>query len=210
MAVDGRCVNAGFAPAAAPNGAADETDPYFVLEFCDAAILDAITLEDGLDAETGQRVRTMISAARAALAPHTAALASQQAECARLRDAWSFDGKLINQMRTQVEGLYRRLSEADAARVAAERALEPFAEFARQWNRQPMKGMADEFYCIHTGTEYEASLKRSDLQRAADVLAAKAACPHGRTMRELCPICAPPDWIPAAAARAARPGADNA
>lgn len=45
---------------------ADETDPWFVLDFCEGAIRDAITLEDGLDAETGASVLRMIANARAA------------------------------------------------------------------------------------------------------------------------------------------------
>ena len=49
-------------------------------------------------------------------------------------------------------------------------ALEPFAQFIRQWNRQPMRGLDDIIYAIHTGSEYEAELKRSDCQRALDVV----------------------------------------
>jgi hypothetical protein len=43
-----------------------ETDPYFVLDFCEGAIRDAIALEDGLDGETGARVLAMIAASKAA------------------------------------------------------------------------------------------------------------------------------------------------
>ena len=60
--------------------------------------------------------------------------------------------------------LLARLLREHAERGAA---LEPFAHFARQWARQPMRGMADEFYTIHTGTEYEAALRLSDLAAAA-------------------------------------------
>ena len=49
-------------------------------------------------------------------------------------------------------------------------ALRPFAHFWRQWERQPMRGLDDEFYVIHTGTDYEASLRRSDCEAASDLL----------------------------------------
>jgi hypothetical protein len=46
--------------------ACDETDPYFVLDFCRGAIEDAIGLDDGLDGAAGQAVLTMIANAFAA------------------------------------------------------------------------------------------------------------------------------------------------
>lgn len=54
-------------------------------------------------------------------------------------------------------------------------ALRPFASFWRQWERQPIAQMGDEFYGIHVGTKYEASLSRSDCRRAAEVLDALEA-----------------------------------
>lgn len=54
--------------------------------------------------------------------------------------------------------------------AALRRALQPFAYFARQWNRQPLLDIADEFYSIHTGTQYAASLKISMMERARLVL----------------------------------------
>jgi hypothetical protein len=47
-------------------GETSETDPWFVLDFCEGAIFDAIAVEDGLDGEAGSRVLTMIRAARTA------------------------------------------------------------------------------------------------------------------------------------------------
>ena len=52
----------------------------------------------------------------------------------------------------------RLRSELDAAR----RALEPFARFADAWDQQPLRGLTDQLYTIHGGTEYEASLRLSD------------------------------------------------
>ena len=85
------------------------------------------------------------------------------AECSRLtaeqrglRGALNMDAEVITALR-------QRVAEAEAA-------LEPFAHFWRQWERQPMRGLDDEFYCIHTGTEWEASVRRSDCKRAAEVL----------------------------------------
>jgi len=61
------------------------------------------------------------------------------------------------------------------AREAVVEALTPFATFWRQWQRQPMRGMDDVVYAIHTGTEYEAELRRSDCERADRVLRALAS-----------------------------------
>jgi len=58
-----------------------------------------------------------------------------------------------------------------SALTEAADALRPFAHFWTQWNRQPMRGMADTFYAIHTGTEYAAELSRTDCERAAQALA---------------------------------------
>lgn len=53
--------------------------------------------------------------------------------------------------------------------------MEPFAHFSRQWKRQPLKGISDEFYGIHTGTEYEAALKVTDCHAVAEIIGDLAA-----------------------------------
>lgn len=69
--------------------------------------------------------------------------------------------------------------EAMAARIQTlEQALEPFAQFGRQWARKPMRGMDDVIHAIHTGTEWEAEIKHTDMARAAQVL--KEITPHGK------------------------------
>lgn len=49
-------------------------------------------------------------------------------------------------------------------------ALKPFAHFARQWDRQPMRGYDEQFYGIHTGTEYAADLSVPDMRSALAAL----------------------------------------
>lgn len=66
---------------------------------------------------------------------------------------------------------HRELNELRAA-------LEPFAHFARQWERNPLCGIADELYAIHAG-ERGAALRLSDCQRAAAILAARSTAPEG-------------------------------
>lgn len=51
-----------------------------------------------------------------------------------------------------------------------EEALAPFAHFADQYERAPLRGAADTLYGIHTGTEFEAELKLSDCRAARDLL----------------------------------------
>lgn len=71
----------------------------------------------------------------------------------------------------------RKISETQRLKRAMQRhseqllaALEPFAHFANQWEAQPLGRYDDEIYSIHTGTEWEASIRLSDLQKARDVL----------------------------------------
>lgn len=66
-------------------------------------------------------------------------------------------------------------AETKAQRDAALRALRPFARFAEQWDRQPLSRIDDNFYSIHTGTEYEAELRLSDCRAARAILAATPA-----------------------------------
>lgn len=49
-------------------------------------------------------------------------------------------------------------------------ALQPFARFFDMWSARPLRGIDDEFYCIHTGTEWEASIRISDMQKALEAL----------------------------------------
>lgn len=50
-------------------------------------------------------------------------------------------------------------------------ALKPFAFFAEQWERRPLRGIADELYGIHAGTEFEAGIRLADCRKAREALA---------------------------------------
>lgn len=50
------------------------------------------------------------------------------------------------------------------------RALEPFAHFIKQYKRQPLRGQDDVYVSIHLGSEFEAQIKLSDLEKASDAL----------------------------------------
>lgn len=85
------------------------------------------------------------------------------------------DGHLLNafvRAILEVDSVSSR--EAPQERIAElERALAPFAEFARQWRRKPLKGTGEAFYGIHAGTEWEAELTHADLQRALAALSSE-------------------------------------
>lgn len=49
-------------------------------------------------------------------------------------------------------------------------ALKPFAEFGKALNAMPLRGLDDEFYMIHSGTEWESSLRLSDCRAALKTL----------------------------------------
>lgn len=49
-------------------------------------------------------------------------------------------------------------------------ALKPFARFAKMYEAKPLSGMGDAIYAIHTGTEWEAEIKRSDCAIALALL----------------------------------------
>jgi predicted RNase H-like nuclease (RuvC/YqgF family) len=68
----------------------------------------------------------------------------------------------------------RLLAYTDFLRAENDRlreALEPFAAFARAWERNPLRGMDDVIYMIHGFTEWEAALRLSDCTRARRALA---------------------------------------
>lgn len=49
-------------------------------------------------------------------------------------------------------------------------ALRPFADFAAKFNAKPLRGIDDTLYAIHTGTQWEAEIRLSDLFRARAIL----------------------------------------
>lgn len=67
---------------------------------------------------------------------------------------------------TQLE----RLLDSLAALTAVAEAAKPLAKFIAQFDARPLNGIGDEFYAIHTGTQWEASLRLSDLRRLAAAL----------------------------------------
>ena len=50
------------------------------------------------------------------------------------------------------------------------KALQPIADFVDAWEAKPLNGLDDAFYNIHTGTEWEASLRLSDLKKIRDLI----------------------------------------
>lgn len=81
----------------------------------------------------------------------------------------------------EVRRLWR--NEARRARAEEERyrkrverleaALRPFAEFVKAFDAKPLRGIADEFYTIHSGTENEASLSLAQCRAALAALEAE-------------------------------------
>jgi hypothetical protein len=61
--------------------------------------------------------------------------------------------------------IYRAAARIEALERCAE-TLRPFAKFSACWASKPLGNMDDEFYSIHTGTEWAASLRVSDMHRA--------------------------------------------
>jgi hypothetical protein len=89
--------------------------------------------------------------------------------------AWADDiSRNVELLLTDRDRLARRVEELDAA-------LRPFAAFARQWNRQPLRNMDGVIYAIHVGTEYEAELSLSDMQTAAALTSENAPSPAQET-----------------------------
>jgi hypothetical protein len=65
---------------------------------------------------------------------------------------------------------HQRVEALEAENARLREALEPFAHFADQWNKQPLRGIADTVYVIHLDTEYEAAFRLSDCQIARRAL----------------------------------------
>jgi len=70
---------------------------------------------------------------------------------------------LCRRTKDTFEKLTTRIAELEGA-------LQPFAYFAEQYDRQPLRGVADTLYGIHTGTEFEAELTLTACRAARDVL----------------------------------------
>lgn len=73
-------------------------------------------------------------------------------------------------------------ARAEGERQGLEQAadvLRPFANFAEKFNAKPLRGIADEFYVIHSGDD-GAALRLSDCQRALDLLSRTRAEKAGR------------------------------
>lgn len=51
-------------------------------------------------------------------------------------------------------------------------AVAPIAHFITQWDRRPLSNLADDFYSIHSSTEYEARISISNFRRIRNALAA--------------------------------------
>lgn len=85
------------------------------------------------------------------------------------------DGKSVRE-----EGYRAGLARAEAM----EKALRPFARFAEAFDGQPLKGLHDEFYVIHTNTEWEASLRMSDMRAARLALSPPSSSPPAPEERE--------------------------
>ena len=62
------------------------------------------------------------------------------------------------------------LAEMDAALIRELLdALRPFATFAKKWDDQPINGIDDRLYGIHSGTPWEAELRLSECRHAKAV-----------------------------------------
>ncbi len=64
----------------------------------------------------------------------------------------------------------QRGTQAETAAELLVKACEPFIHFITQFERQPLAKSHDEFYGIHGGTQYEATLRLSDMKKLRDLL----------------------------------------
>ena len=123
------------------------------------------------------------------------------------KNSGAYPGQAVKDIETlfdYIAALRQRLADAEATRrVAMERtaevlgekielerrlasaveALRPFALFAEKWDAQPLRNIDDEFYSIHTGTQWAASLRLGDCRKARTALAAAGAAPASASLR---------------------------
>jgi hypothetical protein len=74
---------------------------------------------------------------------------------------------LAEKVKNEFDSLNNRINKLETA-------LAPFVEFINKFDQKPIR-CDDEFYAIHVGTEWEASLKLSDLRAAREALGPVAA-----------------------------------
>ena len=93
----------------------------------------------------------------------------------------------------QLSAILSDQARAQAAKVATlearcarlHKALEPFSRFYAAWIAAPLGGHDDVLYAIHTGTQFAAALRLSDMKSAHDaVLAQEGKCPSVERMEK--------------------------
>ena len=57
-----------------------------------------------------------------------------------------------------------------ASHERLEKALMPFAHFATMFAAKPLGGMSNTIYGIHAGTQWEATISRTDCKAALEAL----------------------------------------
>jgi hypothetical protein len=101
----------------------------------------------------------------------TEALEKAKAELAACKESIISGQKVL---REDAEHNAARAEQSGKREAALREALLPFARFHRAYKSKPMRGVGDEFYGIHSGTEWEANLKHSDMARAYTALSQQA------------------------------------
>jgi hypothetical protein len=110
----------------------------------------------GLAAQPGETISATFTQAAQALT----ALRQRNAELESLALSW----------KSEAANEFLKRQSAEAQLSLAVEALRPFAEFSAALKAKPLRGVDDEFYGIHTGTEWEASLRFSQIHAAAAFL----------------------------------------
>jgi len=90
----------------------------------------------------------------------------QEAHTREGRNATTVDGKV------DLFNLANSAIKASGAEHLVElvRALEPFAYFIEQYKRQPFRNQDDVYVSIHLGSEFEAKIRLSDMEKASEAL----------------------------------------
>jgi hypothetical protein len=71
----------------------------------------------------------------------------------------------------EIKGLRSEIAALRSALALAREALGPFAKFVERFDAMPIRKQDDVLYGIHTGTEWEAEIRLSDLRKARALLA---------------------------------------
>ena len=140
-----------------------------VREFINCGHGDVRDIPDALSVEAAAMIRKLAAENAAAMGTIAGLIStSERLEAEHTRLAAELDearGK-FDAMEIDFCDMREKFEAERSGKAKLVEALRPFEAFAKAFDRKPVKGLGDDLYSIHPFSEFEASIRLSDLRRA--------------------------------------------